>query len=78
MIDWTKAESVSARELAKLQAEAKRFLDKELDQLFREYTESLITNDALVRAKLAAYRNKLRAWERSDDFKRNTGRPVKD
>ena len=78
MIDWTKAESVSAREVARLQAKAKRFLDKELAQLAIDYMESLVSNDALVRAKLAAYRNKLRAWERSDDFKRNTGRPVKD
>lgn len=78
MIDWTKAESIAGRELAKLESKARRFLANEMDQLFREYMEALITNDALTRAKLVAYRNKLRAWERSDDFKRNVGRPAKD
>lgn len=78
MIDWSKAESIAGRDLAKLQDKAQRFLDKELAQLSRDYMESLISNDALTRAKLAAYRNKLRAWERSDDFKRNVGRPAKD
>lgn len=78
MIDWSKAESIAGRELARLESKAQRFLDKELAQLTRDYMESLISNDALTRAKLAAYRNKLRAWERSDDFKRNVGRPAKD